>query len=107
MKRLVYVLILASSVVLAPSTAQAGANPAELKLLAMTFVDRLSKADFAGAAKGFDAGMQQAMPVDKLEETWNSLGERVGPFQKQTGARCEPGEKYDVVYVTCAFEKLA
>jgi dienelactone hydrolase len=109
MKRLFPFLpaLLACSAVLVPSMVGAGTNPEELKLLAMTFVDRLSKRDFVNAANDFDAAMQSAMPIDKLEETWVSLDDRVGAFQKQTGARFEPGDKYDIVYVTCAFERLA
>jgi dienelactone hydrolase len=69
------------------------------------FMDQLSKEDFAGAVKTFDATMLKVMPAEKLKETWQALIKQVGAFQKQTGMRVEQKGKYDIVHVTCEFAK--
>jgi dienelactone hydrolase len=52
---------------------------------AREFVDLLVKKQFADAVARFDGKMKQALPVDKLQPTWQSL--------------------LEIVYITCKFEK--
>src|SRR5215831_18974098 len=72
---------------------------------AIALVDALAKEDYVAAGKKFDTVMQKAIPADKLEATWQAILEQVGPFQKRTQTRVEKAGKYDVVLVTCQFEK--
>jgi dienelactone hydrolase len=74
---------------------------------ATALVNALAKGDYAAAGKDFDDGMRKAMPADKCKETWQTIVKQVGAFQKRTGTRIEKAGKYDVVFVTCKFEKLA
>jgi dienelactone hydrolase len=74
---------------------------------ATALVDALAKGDYTAAGKSFDSVMRKVMPADKLKETWQAVVKQVGPFQKRTGTRVEKVGKYDVVLVTCRFEKLA
>jgi len=74
---------------------------------AIALVDALAKEDYVAAGKKFDTVMQKAIPADKLEATWQAILEQVGPFQKRTQTRVEKAGKYDVVLVTCQFEKAA
>jgi hypothetical protein len=71
------------------------------------FVELLTKEDFAGAVARFDATMKTALPEPKLRETWQALQAQAGPFQKQLGARATKVGGYDVVLVTCQFERTA
>jgi dienelactone hydrolase len=89
----------------APSTALA--VPVEVTSAGKEFVQLLAKEDFAGAVARFDATMKGALPEPKLRETWQALQAQVGPFQKQLGARATKVAKYDVVLVTCQFERKA
>jgi dienelactone hydrolase len=73
---------------------------------AQAFVTAQSKGDFAAATKDFDEVMKKASPADKMETTWKAVQKQVGPFQKQLSTRTETVGKYDVVYVTCKFEKM-
>jgi dienelactone hydrolase len=82
-------------------------KPADLKEAASSFVEQLSKGNFAGATESFDTAMLKALPENKLRETWSSLIKQAGPFQKQTAVRQESGKKYEIVYVTCLFKELA
>jgi uncharacterized protein len=69
------------------------------------FVRLLEKGEFKKATADFDDTMKEKLPADKLEETWKGLIEKVGPFKKQTSTRTEKFQQYDIVYVTCEFEK--
>jgi dienelactone hydrolase len=82
------------------------AEPAGLEVQARGFIDLLKKGDFKAATKDFDDAMNKALPTDKLEATWKGLTEQVGPLKKQGGAREEKTGKYDVVIITCEFEKM-
>jgi dienelactone hydrolase len=80
---------------------------AELKAAARDFLTTLAKGDFEAATKNFDDTMKKALPADKLEATWKKVQEQVGAFKKQAGARTSKAGKYDVVLITCEFEKTA
>jgi hypothetical protein len=71
------------------------------------FVELLMKEDFAGAVAQFDDTMKTALPEPKLRETWQTLQAQAGSFQKQLGVRATKLAGYDVVLVTCQFERMA
>ena len=77
----------------------------DLTALAKGFVELLAKEDFPSAVKDFDTTMKKAMPPEKLGEVWESLIAQVGPFQREISVRIEKAGKYDVVFVTCEFER--
>jgi len=69
------------------------------------FVEMLAKGNYAGAFAKFDATMKDAMPVEQIEAAWTSLLANTGEFDKIAGVRQAQEQGYDVVYVTCEFEK--
>ena len=69
------------------------------------FVEMLARGDYAGAFTKFDATMMDAMPVEQIEGAWESLLAKTGEFNKIAGVRQAKEQGYDVVYVTCEFEK--
>ena len=69
------------------------------------FVDLLAKQDYAAAVELYDATMKAALPEAKLREAWEAVQTQAGPFQKQVSARTQKVQGYDVVLVTCQFEK--
>lgn len=73
--------------------------------LAGQFVDMLAKEDFASAVKWFDVKMTSALPEPALKQTWVSVTGQAGKFTKQVKTRLEKVQQYDVVFVTCEFEK--
>jgi dienelactone hydrolase len=78
---------------------------AELETAARAFLATVARGDFDAATKHFDDAMKKALPADKLEATWKSVQKQAGAFKKQAGARTSKVGKYDVVLVTCEFEK--
>jgi hypothetical protein len=49
--------------------------------------------------------VKTALPEPKLRETWQTVQAQAGPFQKQLGATVTKVPGYDVVLVTCRFER--
>jgi uncharacterized protein len=72
---------------------------------ATQFVDLLANDDFAKATEQFDSTMKGALPEGKLRQVWQSLQQQAGPFKEKLRARTEKVSSYDVVFVTCHFEK--
>src|SRR5580765_2390960 len=79
--------------------------PAQVVTAGKQFVELLAKEDFSAAVAQFDATMKTALPEQKLRETWQALLAQAGPFQKQLAARAARLAGYDVVFVTCRFER--
>jgi dienelactone hydrolase len=69
------------------------------------FVELLASQDFAGAVKRYDATMAAALPELKLREAWEAVQSDAGRFQRQIRAQTEKVKQYDVVLVTCQFER--
>jgi hypothetical protein len=76
----------------------------ELTGPAKDFVGMLAKGDYAGAVVKFDETMKGAMPVETLEQAWQSLLGKTGPFEKIVCVSQKKEQGYDVVLVTCEFE---
>lgn len=80
-------------------------KPPDNTAQATEFVNLLVKSDFAGARDGFDDTMKSAMSEDQLKQLWQSLVQQYGPFQKILGTKAEKTGGFNMVYVTCKFEK--
>ncbi len=101
MKALFPLLILSASALIA--LAADGTDGPEPR--AQVFVAALVKEDFAGAGKQFDDTMKTALPTEKLQEVWKKIVGQVGSFQKVLRTRTEKKDAYEIVLVTCQFEK--
>lgn len=77
----------------------------DLTTQAKGFVELFAKEDYSNAVKSFDNTMKGVMTQDKLKEAWQGLLVQAGSFKKQVGARQTKEQGFDVVYVTCEFEK--
>jgi dienelactone hydrolase len=80
--------------------------PDELVGKARNFLERLDKGDFPGAAADFDETMMKVSGPDKLAAFWKEVPARMGDFRRQTDARREKLDPYDIVLVTCEFAKV-
>ncbi len=76
-----------------------------LETMAKGFVGLLVKGDYEKVVANFDGTMTKALPAEKLQEVWNSIIAQTGPFVEQLGVRKEKVLQYDIVFVTCKFEK--
>jgi dienelactone hydrolase len=99
-------LALALATFASPAFIPVHARAEDVTAAGKEFVDLLAKRDFAAAVERFDATMKAALPEPKLRETWETLQTQVGPYRKQLRTRTEKVLGYDVVLVTCQFEKM-
>jgi len=70
-------------------------------------VELLANQQFSAVTEDFNETMKNALPPEKLEEVWKATIDQMGPFKRQIGLRTEKQADYDVVSVTCEFEKGA
>ncbi len=75
--------------------------------LAKEFVDLLVEENFIQAETCFDSTVKGLMPADKLQVIWKELLVETGPLKKQAGIRKDKKSEYDIIYVTCEFEKTS
>lgn len=77
-----------------------------LTVKAREFLTALEKGDFKLAARDFDETMLKVSGPDKLETMWKTqLPPQLGAFKKQTASRRDQLQGYEIVLVTCEFEK--
>lgn len=69
------------------------------------FVQLLAQGSFSQGFGRFDAAMKNALPEPKLKEVWDGLEKQVGRFQRQLRSRTFRQAGYDIVLVTCQFER--
>ncbi len=77
----------------------------DLTTQAKGFVELFAKEDYSNAVKSFDNTMKGVMTQEKLKEAWQGLLVQAGSFKRQVGVRQTKEQGFDVVYVTCEFEK--
>lgn len=82
-----------------------GIGDVSIETMAKDLVESLASGDSNRAVENFDGTMKKALPAKKLQEVWNSLIANSGAFVEQRGTRREKVMRYDVIFVTCEFEK--
>ncbi len=87
-----------------PSVAFAEASAEQIKM-AKAFVAQMAAGQFEKAVEPFDQTMRQVLPAEKLKPIWDRLTMEYGPLQRADETRAEEIQKFDVVYVTCEFER--
>ena len=87
--------------------AQASAQAEDaLTVKAREFLAALEKGDFNLAARDFDETMLKVSGPDKLETMWRTqLPPQLGAFKRQAAARRDQFQGYEIVLVTCEFDK--
>jgi dienelactone hydrolase len=98
--RLTLVLVGAALFVL-PAVLRAGDHTPQAREL----IARLARAEWPAVVDMFDTTMRAALPQAKLPELWSSLEAQAGRFQQQEGTRRESAGGYELVFVTCRFER--
>lgn len=82
LSQVVLVVALVAAVSLSPALAQ----DRDPEAIVQAMVDHLLAEDFEAAGADFSPEMQQALPPDTLQATWEGLAEQVGSFQEIVGA---------------------
>ena len=95
----------ASPVAASAPASQPVSQTTDLSAAGTQLVDMLVKGDSAAAVGRFDSTMKSALPEQKLKEVWQTIQQQAGPFTRRLGTRMERVDGYDVVFVTCQFER--
>ncbi|HEV3253938.1 MAG TPA: alpha/beta fold hydrolase [Candidatus Acidoferrales bacterium] len=102
-------LVLASALTSAgqaPASAPAPAkDAADYEAIGRSVVLELAAGRFDKVEAQFDPRTTEAMPQDKLEESWKGLIAQVGAFKEITASHVEPVQGYQRVKLACTFEK--
>ncbi|MDO8683243.1 MAG: DUF3887 domain-containing protein [Armatimonadota bacterium] len=98
--------MLALTVIFMTSCAKSKSTPTPtITKIAESIVDSMAKGDFASVTTEFNATMKSQLPALELGEVWTQVTTQAGPFKARTGTREAQEQGYNVVYVTCQFEK--
>ena len=92
----------------APALCGQASSQAEdaLTVKARALLAAMEKGDFGTAVRDFDETMLKVSGPYKLETMWTKqLPARLGAFKKQAAARLDELQGYEIVLVTCEFEK--
>jgi uncharacterized protein len=82
------------------------ASEDELIVKARAFMEALRRSDFPGAVKDFDETMMKASGPEKLAEFWKQVPEKLGALKTLGAARRGKLGAYDIVLITCEFDKM-
>ncbi len=100
--------LLTAILVLGPGKSPSLGLPAaedELVARARAFLEALQKGDFERAATDFNETMMKVSGPEKLAAFWKEVPSKLGVLKRQTGARRDKLGPYEIVLVTCEFEK--
>ncbi|MBF0546615.1 MAG: DUF3887 domain-containing protein [Candidatus Riflebacteria bacterium] len=103
MNRIIYIFVIIA-IFNTPSIVLAVEEP-ELYKVAETFIDLLSQRNFEQAANAFDNKVKQLLPPEKLQEAWESVIRANGALKNRTVNRFEKARGFEVIYITCEFER--
>lgn len=106
MHRILPTLILSLSIALFVNAQEPEGPLADAaEIFAKEFVSMLAKGEFLSATKTFDATMEKALSSDQLQQLWTTLISQVGQYQRQIATRKQIIPLYEIVLVTCEFER--
>jgi hypothetical protein len=106
MKRLgIFLLVMLSGTMFLLPRQSSEPDFEELITMAKEFFDSLQNGRYEACVQHFDKTMTKLATPEKMKEVWEKVTAQVGPFKGQRGVWTESIPKYDIVYVTCEFEK--
>ncbi|MDX2442167.1 MAG: DUF3887 domain-containing protein [Bacteroidales bacterium] len=79
--------------------------PNETTERANDFLKLVLEDRYQEATSYFEPIVLMQLPADKLEELWNTLNGQVGNFEKHTKTRTEQLQNWNIVFLTCKFER--
>tara|TARA_R110002111_G_scaffold261826_3_gene335822 strand:- start:30062 stop:31396 length:1335 start_codon:yes stop_codon:yes gene_type:complete len=100
----ILVILMIVAILWQPAFADESANNGP-DTLAKGFVNQISRGEFEKAVKPFDVVMTKALPAEKLKGIWKGLVSQYGSLQRIEETRTEALKQYQIVFITCQFER--
>ncbi|HRQ63719.1 MAG TPA: DUF3887 domain-containing protein [Xanthomonadaceae bacterium] len=72
---------------------------------AIALIEQLRDGDYETSQKDFDDAMKNALPPDRLEQTWRSIMGQTGRLLALQSAGASDHEGYRIHHVDCSFER--
>ncbi len=77
----------------------------DLEEKALSFIDQLSRGEYAEATAGFDNAMLQALPEERLQSIWEDLVKQYGGYRSTGKVERQAAGQYTAVIVETHFER--
>jgi hypothetical protein len=75
--------------------------------VATQLIAQLRDGEFEAAQAQFDAGMRQALPPERLRQTWEGLTAQAGGLVGFEAAGASDHQGYRIHHVACSFERMS
>jgi hypothetical protein len=72
---------------------------------AVALIEQLRDGDYESPQAGFDTAMRNALPPDRLRQTWQSIEGQAGRLLTLQSAGASDHEGYRIHHVDCRFER--
>ena len=89
----------------APAAQATGVPAGDWQARAREVVENLVAGKFAAVEATYDEDMKVAMPAGELANTWKTIAEQIGTYQKIADVQVDSFDGYPRVIVTCQFTK--
>src|SRR5260370_39969035 len=73
--------------------------------LAQKLLVQLAQGAYTEVGQQFDTTMQEFLPPEALQATWQKLEEQMGAFQHQEAPRTTQVQDHQVVLINCSFAR--
>jgi dienelactone hydrolase len=67
--------------------------------------DQLARGAFDKAVESFDATMTRVLPAKRLGMAWEAATAQLGPFKRRVGTLKSRHKQFQIIFVTCQFER--
>lgn len=105
MKAMTIVLVLVTFLIGPGGRAQESGVEVKSVSIARSFVDHIAGGDYAACVLSFDSTVSRLMPESKVKELWESLMTQSGSFKRRTTTSSHKVQSYEMVIITCEFER--
>jgi hypothetical protein len=78
-----------------------------IKKLAKDVVEKLAAEDFEGVRANFNEQLKEALPVEKIEQSWTIVTQQIGSFESQGPPKLVNHEGGRGIIIRCRFERGA
>lgn len=77
----------------------------DIKVRAKEVVQKQAAGDFEGVHNLFNAQLKQALPTERIEQTWNAVTQQLGSFESQAAPETTSRDNLRGVFIRLKFER--
>ena len=106
MKKIFFLSLLTSIVITQTSAFKSNYHRDEerRKKITQTLLDNMIKENYEDVRKDFSVSLKQALPVEKISETWKQWISTYGSFEKVLSVSAASDKGYNQIRIRCKFK---